>query len=98
MSHGDFVPVALDHLPSTPGVLMVCCPQGLNAKVSRILAVVPCENCREEAGTRSLVWATECTTGYLEYLVAEVTDPKNVEAAYLAASQRYPVGSTYSRS
>ncbi len=98
MLHGDFVPVAADKLPNTPSVLMVCCPQGCNAQVSRIIAVVPCLNVREEVGKRSLAWAAECTTGYLEYLVAEVVDPEGVEAASNAAKQRYPVGSTYSRS
>lgn len=76
---------------------MVCCPHGLNAKTSDIIAVVSCANVKDEVLRRSLGWASNCSSGYLEYLVAEVSDPKDLTQLFGAATQRFPEGSTYSK-
>lgn len=64
---------------------------------SEILALVECENIREQARKSAMEWASNCSTGYLEYLVAEIVDPQVRAAELRAANARTPVGSTVSR-
>jgi hypothetical protein len=96
-SQHEYLPVLADNLPSRPGILMVCCPLATDRTTSKILALVECENVRDQAANSSIGWASNCSTGFLEYLVAEISDPQVRVAELNAVAARNPVGSTVSR-
>jgi len=93
----EYLPVLADKLPPRPGILMVCCPLATDQKTSKILALVTCENVRDQAAKSSIGWASNCSSGFLEYLVAEISDPQLRVAELNAVTERNPVGSTISR-
>ena len=88
----EFFPTAAKDLPSSPGVIMVCCPHGLNAKTSKIISLLETENVRQLVESRAISWATECETGYLEYLVAMVNNPAERSALLEKTRKLHNVG------
>jgi len=76
---------------------MVCCPEGKNAKSAKVIALVPAENVREKVIARSVAWATECSTGYLEYFVAQVSDPATGAALLENATSLMPPGTVIAK-
>ena len=96
-SHNGFIPMTADQLPPAPGVIMVCCPEGLNTKTARVIVLVQAENVLEKVKECAVSWATECTSGYLEYLVAQVSDPTSSADLLENATKQTPPGSVITK-
>lgn len=76
---------------------MVCCPEGLNAKTARVIALVQADNVREKVEARAVAWATECSAGYLEYFVAQASDSATRAALLENATRHTPPGSVIAK-